>query len=151
MSKTITLKSNPIVSTLAYAANECVGGLIEVEGANRLHRSAFLFNLRLLSRINVQAEFAVHLFESRPTGTFTDQSAMVLADFDYGILIDRIPIVAADYVLVTGNGYIARPTIQDPINLNLESTSLWVALKCIGTPTFSSASALTLRFGIEID
>lgn len=153
MAKT-TVVVTPTIDTSIYAAGDCVGGLLTFSNVLRVSGAGKLSFLRLIDRVNQQAVLDLYLFSAKPAGTYTDQAAMV-ATADGAILIDVVPIAAADYRLVTGTIYIARPAIATPIDLQslaptLDGGTLWGALKLVsGTPTFSSATALTLRMGIE--
>jgi hypothetical protein len=139
---------NPTINAGAYGAGNNVGGLLTLTNFLRVGGpfSGLLQSLVVVEVGTQKAPIDVLIFRSLPAGTFTDHAAFpTLSAADAALIIQRIPVAAADYVTVGGVS-VARAVLNIPPGLKGAAATLYAAVNTSGTPTFASTTALTFRF-----
>lgn len=153
---TCTLVQVPLtVATTAYAANNNVGGLLNIPSAAAfriLGAPAKLVSLAITDRSHNAALLDLVLFTAKPSASFTDHAAFpTLAQADLSLVIGRISTAATDWATVGGAG-ICTKTVQNLVVDELvNGTGLYLAINAQGTPTFAAATDVTLWFGFQND
>ena len=153
----------PTVDTSAYAANDCIGTLIEIthsgaglngpvndrSGSGKISRATLYDKASQIQTHAIQA----YIFKDNPTSsTFTDQAAFNINDADLTKLECVITFDTAngsEFGSSSANQMIQR--INLGITYETSTDSLYVDFKAIGTPTFGSSSDLSMRLIFERD
>ena len=92
----------------------------------------------------------VVIFDANPTGTtFTDNSALDIADADLPKVIGIVTITAGDYAAFNDSSVAHVRGLSLPFQC-ISSTSLWFALVTRGSPTYV-ADELSIAFGVLQD
>lgn len=140
--------ANPVVSLVAYAAGDAVGGLLEFPLALPYPgKSGRVVGIQIIDRDAIAAGLTLQLFKQ----TFTpsaDNAAFAPSDADAANAIGNIAVVAGDYAGGTLNKVAAKAT-DLPFQLPATGTSLFGQLFTQGTPTYVSTGALTVRLLIS--
>ena len=157
---TLAIVQPTITSSSAYAAGNCVGGLLNFNSAG-LPGVAFLQrpmgllqNIVITSKSPQSTSFKLYLFRSQPTGTYTDKAAPVATAADGPLLVGIYTLSAVD----TGLGSLCNawvlstpsPGLGDPI-LAANLLTLYGVLVCTTTPTFTSTSDLNVTLKLRVD
>lgn len=135
------------VGTDAYTANDVVGGLITID----VHSSGGSGQLR---RINIiddddeKAALTVYLFDQQPS-TIADDAAFAPTVADLKKMIGVVSVVAGDYTTLNSNAH----AIKDGLGIDFAAPdgNLYAYVVCTGTPTYTAAGDLTLRFTAWVD
>lgn len=135
----------------AYVAGDCLGGLIEIAGAVRVAGDALRIH-RFFASLSVASGGAwLYLFSDEPAAAFADHAA-----FPALPVADRAKARLLGYNVgdQTDGTYhclaASRPYCDDLPDMPLVTTSLWVALKVGGTPTFPAVDDLHVTIGAEL-
>jgi hypothetical protein len=140
------------VSTSAYSAGNCVGGLITLTGALRTGGplTGLLQSVFVADKSNQKAALDLLFFTSIPAGTFTDHAAFpTLTQADALLVRRRVSIAASDYVTVGGSAFADISAIGKVISG--AATTLYLAIATTGTPTYANAADLQVTVGILQD
>jgi hypothetical protein len=145
---TTVVSVTPVISASAiYAINDCVGPKMEFTNAARVSATPVTLQSVVITDLAMQnAALNIFLFAGNPaTGTYTDNAECDIDDTD---------LVQCIGVLSTGDGqWISAKDnsvfIMQNIGLILVPTitSIWAVVKTTGTPTYASASDLTIKLG----
>lgn len=146
----VHLSSTPTINTGAYVAGNCVGGLIQFTSALRINNgTGILQSLTVADHANQRAALDILFFSAAPAATFTDHAAFpTLSDADSALIIRRVSVVAADYIVVGGTATADISAIGKIVAGTAGTQSLWMAVNTSGTPTYGDAAALTFHVGI---
>lgn len=153
----ITKTFSPVVTAAsAYAANNCVGTIFEIANA-ALDRSGYLMVKSILGLSKAKADPALLLvlFSQKPSGTYTDKTAFDPSAADLALMTSIVTFGATwkDFATASATNspdldVLAHP-VADALNPGI-ATSLWgILVVASGTPTFSSASDLTVKISLE--
>lgn len=136
---------NPTIAIAAYAAGQCIGGLIGFPNLAQANNDEFLLQVAELSdAANQKAAIDLLLFDGIPANsTFNDAAAAALAAQDLPLHIDTISFQAANYISGGSTAVCSLRGLEIPIMLPSVAT-LYAALICRGTPTYT-AKALNLK------
>lgn len=141
------------VDTAAYATGELIG---KHTGGKLTFTNAFsgpgkggrLVQVILTDDGAQSAAIDLVLFSSDPSATtFTDQSALDIADADLDKIIGIVSLAAASYKAFADNSAIVATA--GPIDIVTDSGTLYGALVSRGSPDYVAATDLTLRLVIE--
>lgn len=137
------------VKLTAYHANDNIGGKLTITDAVPVSGgSAILDNLTVLDADKEKAELYILIFNSNPAAaTLTDDAAVALST-DLTKVIAVVHVAAADYVEF-GTAAIAHMTGLKRVVQASGSANLYAAIMCVGTPTYTAATDLTLKFGFS--
>lgn len=150
--KRVFLSPTITVDTSVYAANDCVGGLIEVTGALRTGGPghAILRSIILRDAYNQCPTLDIILFDSDPVppATLTDQAAIV---FSTAISqVQRVITVPnSAWTTIGGDGFV-DVAVDQPIHAD-SGTSIWFALQTKTLPDWAAGTDLTITFAIDQD
>lgn len=146
MFSTDTLDVDVTADTSAYAAGDCVGGLLTANTGLLGSGAAnvILNEIILASGDTEEPQFDIFFFDSDPStgSTFTDNSAMALTDAAREKIIHVEPMTAK-YADSNGRTYVA-----DNLTVGLdrvEGHNLYVAIVARGAITYAAATDLHLR------
>jgi hypothetical protein len=139
------------VSLTAYAAGDTIAGKLTLTNAVRIvSGSGVLQTLTVIDADNEKAAFDVYLFDSNPTGTYTDNAVPTVASVDLAKVIGVIPVLNTDYHTIASDA-VAMPTFQ-PIAFTANgSQNIYAVCIARGTPTYTATNDLTLRFSVLQD
>ena len=137
----------PVLQTIgAYTALDCVGAeLLFVLDSPR----GVIKRLTIVDNDSESAQLILYLFDAQVTAPArTDADAFAPADADLAKLIMAIPIAVADYVDVAAVSA-ATVTLDRAFVLAAGATTLYGSLVCVGTPTYTAATDLTVKLLVE--
>ena len=151
----------PTITAGAYNAtttNE-VGGIITVPLAFRDPAGdVILQSLVITDKANQKAGCQILFFSATPSGgTYTDHSQINLVAADLAKLVGHVVVAAGDFITVDNSGtdYAVATKANLGIMLqgdpNATDRNLYVLVVNTGTPTYTSTSDLTFRFGLLQD
>ena len=143
----------PTITATAYNATtkNSVGGKQTLTGAvSSLTGIAILQSVLVTDKANQKAPLMILLFDSDPSaGTYTDNGQVNLST-DISKVIRRINVTAGDYETIDNSGTDYAVAEIGPISKLVKAasgTSLYAVIVTTGTPTYTSTSDLTVRFG----
>lgn len=137
----------PTITAGAYSAKDAVGGMMTFANAVRASGGHGVINsVTIVDKDSENAQLELWLFNADPSGV-ADNAPMDFADSDMAKLVGVIPISTADYYTLLDNG--AACVRGALLQFDCAVTSLFGQLKCVGTPTYTSTSDLTVILGIE--
>lgn len=142
--KTLEVEIDP--SDVAYAANDCVGGLLTlgpVPGAAGGGLS--IKAISLADEDNEGAELKVIIFDQAPSD-IADQAPLSLTYADLKKINAVVTIAAADYAAVNS----MKHAYKSGLDIKINSPKFWVYLATTGTPTYAATKKLYLRFFTEL-
>ena len=141
-----------VTASSAYTAGNLVGGLMTFTNcfATGL-TSGVLQSIVIRARSVQSATFKLYIFSQQPTNTtWTDKTAPNINVLDLPFLIDIFLFAAPDSGLGTMTIY-----TQDGLGKSIANTAngqnLWGLLVTTGTPTFASASDISVTLGLLQD
>jgi len=145
------------VQSAAYASGDVLGTLnpIELEVFTFNYGTGILQSIVLGDLAIQDGGIDVVIFNSEPSSTtFTDNSALDIADADIPKIIDVVTIVSSDYKDFVDNSVAVKTTIGVPIK-NISTTvgklnKIWVAFVSRDTKTYV-ANCLSANIGILQD
>lgn len=137
------------VEAAAYATGELLGGKLTFSNALPGNYRAVLRSVQLVDQANQKVDIDLVLFSSDPSGTtFTENSALDIADADLLKVVGRVSIDAADYVSFADNALATKEGLALPIEG--KSNTFYGALVCRGAPTYAAVSDLQLTLALEV-
>lgn len=141
--KTIGVSSTTLaVTTTPYSVGDCLGGIITVTNTSRTSGgSSEIKTFSLWDKANQKASITVLFWKASPSGTYTDNSAMVITGDDPSFL-GKIEILSSDYVTIGTN---AVATI--PVNLKIKpttGTSIYYTMVTSSTSTFATNGLVSI-------
>ena len=123
-------------STTAYADNDLVGNKMTLPMSSR---GGILQALTIHDLDAQNAALEVYLFRANPTGTtFTDNSALDVADADLPLILGQFSVAASDYLSLADNSVgmvkdLAIPFVCD------DGINLYAAFRtAASTPTYTA-------------
>ena len=132
-------------NSTAYTSGDLIGGKLTLAGVAPYSGAGILIQKVALSDLAKQdAAVDVVFFNANPDGTtFTDNSALDVADADLPKVAGFLSIAAGDYCDFNDNS-IANKS-DTPVEVKLNGTSvLYAVVVARDTPTYASASDLQL-------
>lgn len=141
------------VDTNAYASGDLIGThsggkLTFTNVLGKGSQEGWLRQVVILDRSNQKSALDLLLFNADPSATtFTDNSAFAVHADDMDKVIALVPVAAADYVSVSTTLAVYVKDWERP--LKAAASTLYGALVCRGTPTYTNAAHLTLRLTIS--
>lgn len=147
------IQVRPTISTLIYAANDIVGGLLTLTNAVRSSGStALLESICIFDEDNEKAALEIVFFNANPTASTTaDQGGLTVHAGDVTKVIGRVTIAAADYVTVATGKAIAQVSGLARLMKASGSANLYCVVLATGTPTYTGADDLIFNFGFLQD
>ncbi len=142
-----TISATPTVTAGAYSAGDAVGGVMTFANAVRYNgRSAVLNSVTITDKSKAAAELELWLFSATITEA-GDNAPFTISDAELATCVGVVPIVAANYFAAADNEVACVRSVG--LEFKCAATTLYGQLKCLGTPTFASASDLTVTIGVE--
>lgn len=140
------------VSGAAYSSGDVIGDQspIEVELVQGEYGTGIIQTVITKDLSNQSAAIDLFVFSSRPTGTYTDNSAMDVSDADAASLIGVINIVATDYAASADSSFATTRSIGLVIKNMSGTNKVWFIPVSRGTPTYV-ADELSFTFGVLQD
>lgn len=134
------------VNTTAYADNDLVGELITLP----VGKSGLIQTLTLQDLTAQNAALEVYVFDTYPgSTTFTNNSALDVADADLPSICAQFSVGASDYLSLADNSVATVKGLALPYVA--QNGNLYVALRsAAATPTYA-ANELSLTFGLLVD
>lgn len=143
------LTVSPTVDTSIYASGDAISTIQTLSAAFlSSDQSGILKQLIIADGDDQKSVLDIMFFESTVTGA-VDNAAYAPSFADLKKSVGLIKVAAADYVTI---GTEALATINLTLNMQLEqNTSLFFQIISRGTPTYTAATNLQLKFVIEQD
>lgn len=141
---------NPTISTTAYTSGFCVGGSMSLAAAMRVAGgTGTLATINIVDKNNLAMPFDIFILNTTPTGTYTNNAAVVFNAADYAKVLCKVSVAQTDYATIGGT---AIATKELGIAVNCASgTELTAVAVVTGTPTWSSTTSLIFKFGFYRD
>ena len=140
------------VNTTAYADNDLVGTLLTLPNATPVGHGGILQALTLHDLTAQNAALEVYVFKSNPSATtFTNNSALDIADADLPKIVAAFSVAATDYFSLADNSVaqVSNLAIPIPPGESGQNSGGGVLYACFrsaaATPTYD-ASALSAIF-----
>ena len=140
------------VSTSAYAAGDCIGGLIALTDAMRIYGGNFapatgvLSGLTFLDRSNQKPGLEILIFEEFPMGaTTTDNAAFVFGSTADAKLCGKIVVATDDWTTLDGKATAELSNLNIVVKA-VGSSSLYAVIVATGAPDFVATTDLQVRF-----
>src|SRR3989304_3194516 len=135
------------VNTTAYADNDLVGTLLTLPNATPVGHGGILQALTLHDLTAQNAALEVYVFKSNPSATtFTNNSALDIADADLPKIVAAFSVAATDYFSVAQVSNLAIPIPPGESGQNSGGGVLYACFRsAAATPTYD-ASALSAIF-----
>jgi hypothetical protein len=144
----IVIAVTPTITAGAYTAKDAVGGKLTFANAARVSGGKGIINsLTLVDHDDEKAALELWLYNQDFTAV-NDNAAFDPSDADNLNLVGVIPITTADYFSANDNGVACVRGVGLQFQL-AGTTSMYGQLKCIGTPSYTAASDLTVKLAIE--
>ncbi len=135
-------------SALAYAAGDCIGGLLSIGDVdNTKGVDGVLKQLTLIDKHDQQASYNLTLFTEHPNNTsFTNNAHFTINDGDLDKILPGTPLTIS---CGAGNGDNAfgQSSVELPFRIRA-GTKLYGALAPDSAVTFNSVSGVLLRLGL---
>lgn len=151
---TVIITPTLTVDTAIYAALDIIGGKLTLTNAMRKKAgSGILHSITITDDDNEKAAFDILLFGADLTGTVADQGAYAHSSADLTNFLGRVQVLASDYLtVVTGSlAVVHLRNLAIPVRSSTTSTNLYALIIATGTPTYTAATDLKIRFGILRD
>jgi hypothetical protein len=140
-----------ITASSQYTTGNVVGGLLAFPNVVRNRQPTGVLESIQLDLLSAQTcSFKVYFFPSKPVTSFTDKSAPSINAADAPNVIGPFTLSAYDSGLGTHTAY-NLPAIGQGLSLAAGSTTLYAVVVVVGTPTFASASDLTISISVLQD
>lgn len=146
-----------IVSTAAYDAGDCVGGLIEIPLGTKAGESGIVQSVIVQDRGLVGTAFDIVFYNQIPdTGEydFVDQAPFGgtnVLGFKVEQMAGFVSIAATDWK-TKGQANVVQANFSPFVfQLRPSVTSLYMAIHSVGAPTFSINTNLSVQVGLLID
>lgn len=135
------------LSLTAYSAGDCIGGLLEVAGQK--YKALLLQSLCIVDGDNQKPPLDILIFDSQPTGTFTDNVALTLTAADARKIIARVSIATGDFITVGGVGVACPSNLARFASGIAGEGTIYMAIVVAtgGSPTWLATNNLTVRPG----
>lgn len=139
-------------SGTAYAAGDLIGGKLTFSSAVRVTSgTALLHSVVLADNDKQNVSIDLLLFRKDPASTtFTDNSALDVADSDLRNLVGHVSIDAGDYTSLNDNSLATVPAVNLPVQV-VSAQTLYGCLVSRGTPTYTTSSGLQVMLGLLQD
>lgn len=145
------------VSGAAYATGDVIGDLspitadvFRMEGNANVPASGVLQSIIIKDLSKQSLALDVFIFDANPSATtFTDNSALDIADADIDKVIGVVKIEASDYFASNDSSVAVKSGIGLPMS-TATGTKIWFCLVSRGAPTYV-ADELSISFGVLQD
>lgn len=145
------------VSSAAYATGDVIGDLspitadvFRMEGTTNVPASGVLQSIIIKDLSKQSLAIDVVIFNANPSATtFTDNSALDIADADIDKVIGVVSVLASDYAAFNDSSVATKTGIGLPVS-TASGTKIWFCLVSRGAPTYV-ADELSIAFGILQD
>ena len=139
-----------ITAGSAYAANNCVGGLLSfVNVVNAAAPSGVLESIALKIKSTQSVGFVLDLFEAQPATTFTDKTTAAIVAADSFLRIGSYALTNNDSGLGANSTLYTLDNVGKAITLS--GTTLYGVLRVTGAATFPSAADIQVSVVILRD
>lgn len=147
----------PTVDTAIYASGDHLGTLMTLTGAvDASLIGAVLQSITVTDKASQSSALDILLFNYTPTIASADNAALNISDSEMATkCIGVVNIPSASYkalsansvVTVSGINLVCQPSKAGVEGAYTNQTSLYALICSRGTPTYTSTSDLTLKFG----
>lgn len=141
----------PVVSLVAYTANDQVGGIQTIASIVRTGvGTASLESIVVLDAAKQKAALTILLFNALPTVASVDNGAVDISDAEMLKCIGHVNVAAADYVDVASSSVASVKNIALTLK-PASGTSLYAVVFTTGTPTYAAVGDLVFKYGVFQD
>ncbi len=147
-----TVSAAITTDTNAYAAGDCVGGLLTLTNAlDPAFKTGSTLNAIISDLDRQAADFDVVVFDANPSATtFTNNVALDIADADLAKIAAVIQVTTT-VNFVDNEVVFSTASPNKPIKVTNSDGTLWAAIVVRTTPTFTTTSALNLKLLLTQD
>jgi hypothetical protein len=144
------LKFNPTLQT-SYVSGRSMGGVLTLSDAAIDQGAGItILSVAVIEKGSNKNGLTVVFFDELPSGTYTDNTAVTIADADIPKIAGFVTVVTADYVTVGG---VSVARIQIPpmvVKLNT-GKPLYALIVADGSITLGTTTALRINVGVLQD
>jgi hypothetical protein len=152
MLSNLILKVDLVTDTSAYANVDVIDGVKTVAHAFIDDGGqALLQSLVVTDKAKQKSDLDIFFFDEAPaTSVGADQAAFALADTDLAKCLGSVTVAAADYKDSSAASVATLKNIQLMLQAKrgAKARSLYLVVVSRGTPTYTSASDLSLKLGL---
>lgn len=151
----------PTISATIYAANQVVGGLIQLKDFYESFSGVTeIVDAEIFDNANQKSLLSLVIFGGKPAGTYTDGAAFAPSQADLNLIDAILTMPVAGYTSFAANAICESQNIRNKCqaskvaNQNLNNTdgkNAYMVIVCGGTPTYGAINALGVQLGIEQD
>ena len=136
------------VSTDAYTANDCIGGLQTIEAPRLQKPSDLVINsITISDAAGQKAAMNIIFFKVEPDdSTLTDNAAIDIDDAELKKVTGYVSIAADDYIDFADNSVACVTAVGLPIDS--DSDDLYFTIQAVGTPTYAAVTDLQITIGL---
>lgn len=159
------VKTPTVSSGVAYTAGDQVGGILDlatrkdgnivVQGACYAQDAvSTLLSLAVHDKDTQNADLVIFFFNALPTVASVDNGALTISDAEMASkCIGTARVTAAQYDTVASSSIASVPMPSAALAMLSKEHAgpLYAVMKTTGTPTFTSTTALTVRFLFGLD
>lgn len=145
---------SPTVTAGAYSAFDNIGGKLTFSSVLRSElQSGVITAAYVYDKASQNVAYELHLFREDPTATtFTDNSALDIADADLSKSLTPISFTTGDRFAYADNSHSARQAQYIPVTFpRAASHTLYGSLRSSGTPTYAATTDITVCIVVEGD
>lgn len=141
----------PVVDTAIYASGDRLGSLMTITGAtDATGDTVVLKSLIIIDGASQSSAVDVLFFSDAPTIASADNAALNITDAQMSAnFLGRIVVASGDYTALSANSVAAKNSVDMMLKSIAGSRDLYCLLQARGTPTYTSASDLTVKFLFE--
>lgn len=143
----------PTITANAYSTGNLLGTKLTITTASRLTAgTGDIVSVTLIDQAKQSIAVDVLFWNADPSGTtFTDRSALDIADADMLKLIGGVQIATTDYYAFSDNSMACKTNIGLPFGPLASGTSIYCCIVARGTATYAATSDIQLTVGIRWD
>jgi hypothetical protein len=131
-----------------YSSGDNIGGINTITNAMYANgASGFISELDIWDKAAQAPALIIDIFDTSPSGTYTDNSAEVIAG-DHAIWLGSISVAAGDWATTGAVSRVSLKGINLPVKATGGTRNLLFTVVTTSTPNYASTSDLVFKFGI---
>lgn len=141
----------PTIDTAIYASGDRIGSIMKITDAvDATSDASVLKTLTIVDSASQSSAIDLLFFNDLPTVASADNAALSITDAEMvAKCIGRIVIAAADYTALAANSVAVRNSIDEMMIPVGGSRDIYCVIQSRGTPTYTAATDLTVKFLFE--
>lgn len=152
-SNSTSLSATPTISTSAYTADDQLGDIKTLTAAVLTEGgTGVIQSVAITDASKQEVALNILVFSSSPTVTSSDNGTLAISAAELASkFLGHIAVAAADYTTLNAASVATVKGVSLPVKSTTGSKDLYFICQAVGTPTYTTTTALTLTFGILQD